>query len=96
MGNVNAYRKGQRVVSIASRRNRLAADFPGWGAADAYDFLVPMTAGLVGTVTSVESHGSNPWTRYVVEFDDGTRGIGLVDGEDFFWATSTRLIRSTR
>lgn len=83
MGNINDHRKGARVISRETTRRRLAADFPGWGAANYEAHLLPLTGGLLGTVTSVESHGSNPWTRYSVRFDDGTSASGLVDGADF-------------
>lgn len=85
-GNVNDADKGRRVISRETRVRRLAVDFPGWGAENYADFLLPTPAGLPGTVTHVESHGSNPWTRYTVRYDDGTRSSGLVPGADFDWA----------
>lgn len=86
MRNVNDHRKGQAIVALETNHRRLAADFPGWGATNYADFLLPIPAGLAGTVTSVESHGSNPWTRYTVRFEDGTSASGLVAGDDFRWA----------
>jgi hypothetical protein len=81
--NRNEYRRGQRVTTLETRTRRMPADFPGWGSPDASAALLPIPAGLHGTVTDVESHGSNPWTRYVVRFDDSSHAPGLVDGEDF-------------
>jgi hypothetical protein len=75
--NIHAHHTGRRVEVVTPQGNVLAADFPGWGADNYADFLVPMEAGLTGTITNVESHGMNPWTRYTVAFDNGTRTFGL-------------------
>lgn len=68
-------------IEVASRGahmgNRLAVDFPGWGADNYADFLIPLEDGLRGEITSVESHGAFPYTRYTVRFEDGTRASGL-------------------
>jgi hypothetical protein len=42
-------------------------------------------AGAQGRIVHVESHGSNPWTRYTVEFH-GSRYAGLVLGTDIEFA----------
>jgi len=86
MSNVYDHHRGRAVVSLASRRNRLAADFPGWGSPDYAKFLIPMIGGLAGVITDVESHGNAPHTRYCVRFDDGSRASGVVLGVDFTWA----------
>lgn len=39
--------------------------------------------GLQGHVVSTESHGSAPYTRYTVNYTDGTFASGLVWGHDF-------------
>lgn len=85
LGNVNDGDKGRRVVLIRTRRV-LHQDFPGWGADNYADFLVDRDPGLEGVITSVESHGSNPWTRYTVRFDDGTRASGLAPDKDIRFA----------
>lgn len=88
MGNVNDHMKGAAVVvREAVRGNYLAEDFPGWGAPNYEDFLVPLTeaAGLSGIVTSVNSHGSNPWTRYSIRLENGGYIIDGVPGNDFDW-----------
>lgn len=88
MGNVNDFRKGAPVVIREGvRGNYLSKDFPGWGESDAYDHLVPMAeaAGLEGVVTSVNSHGSNPWTRYSIRLTNGGFVIDGVPGVDFDW-----------
>jgi hypothetical protein len=84
LGNVHDDHKGRKVVLIRTRRV-LAVDFPGYHAKNYADFIVDREPGLTGTVTHVESHGANPWTRYTVRFDDGTRASGLVPGHDFDW-----------
>lgn len=84
--NVNDFRMGHKVVSRSTRVRRLSKDFPGWGAEGYQDHLLDTPAGIVGVVEAVNSHGSNPWTRYVIRFEDGSRGIDLVPGEDFDWA----------
>ena len=82
LGNMYAGNKGRTVRALGGRTLRRAADFPGWGAANYADYLLPVPAGLAGTVTNVESHGANPYTRYSVEFTDGSRASGLVTGTD--------------
>lgn len=82
MGNVHDGNKGKTVIGLNTDHRRLAVDFPGWGADNYADFLLPITDDLTGTVTDVESHGNAPYTRYGVRFTDGTRAHGLVNGED--------------
>lgn len=55
----------------------LAPDFPGWGADNYADFFLDLPAGVEATVTSIESHGSNPWTRYCIRTADGARTMGV-------------------
>lgn len=57
--------------------NKLAADFPGWGAPDYADYLIPIQPGEPVWITDVESHGAAPFTRYSVEFPDGSRAYGI-------------------
>lgn len=73
---------GKAVVTLTTRTRRLAPDFPGWDHPNYGDYLLDIPAGLRGTITGVESHGSNPWTRYTVQFEDGSRASGLVLGVD--------------
>lgn len=90
MMNVNDHRKGSRVViRKAARGNFLAKDFPGWGADNYADFLIPCfsVAGMRGTVTSVNSHGSAPYTRYSIKLDNGGHIIDGIPGEHFDWGT---------
>lgn len=89
MSNVNDFRKGSRiVVREGVRGNYLDAQFPGWGQPDAYDHLLPIAsiAGMTGVVSSVNSHGSNPWTRYSIRLANGGLIIDGVPGVDFDWA----------
>lgn len=81
--------EGRKIVIRADARpNYLTWDFPGWGDPNYTAHLQPLAsiAGTVGVVTSVESHGSNPWTRYSVRLANGGSASGLVPGEDFDWA----------
>jgi len=81
--NIHAHRKGATVTLTGKgRTRRLAADFPGWGKESASDFIDTGATGLTGIVVSVESHGSNPWTRYSVRFIDGSSASGLCEGRD--------------
>lgn len=73
---------GRRIVARETETRRLAVDFPGWGHPDCSKFIEDIPVGLAGEIIDVESHGSNPWTRYGVRFDDGTRANGLVLGKD--------------
>lgn len=86
--NVNDFHKGARVVlRHGLRGNYLDRDFPGWGEPDAYDHLIPLdtVGGMEGVVTSVNSHGSNPWTRYTILLDNGGRLIDGIADSDFDW-----------
>lgn len=78
--------KGQQVTILPDARgNYLDADFPGWGQPDAYDHLRPIAevAGMTATVTSISSHGSNPWTRYNLLLANGGRIIDAVPCAEF-------------
>lgn len=80
--NVNENHKGRKVTTLDTNHRRFPVDFPGWGAANAADTLLPIPAGLTGVITSVESHGIAPYTRYCVKFPDGTHTSGLALGTD--------------
>lgn len=84
LGNVNDHLKGRKIVALETRRRRFAAGFPGWDAPDCDDYLLPIPAGLCGEITYVESHNSNPWTKYGVRFEDGTTAHGLIMGSDLY------------
>jgi hypothetical protein len=70
------------VTALVTKVRRRAAGFPGWGAVNYAEFLLPISEGLRGAVTSVESHGSAPFTRYGVRFEDGSAASGLELGRD--------------
>lgn len=74
--------KGTKIRMIESRR-MLAANFPGWGDPNYADFFVQCEIGDSGVITDVESHGSNPWTRYSIRLANGSRQHGLVLGTHF-------------
>jgi len=57
--------------------NKLAADFPGWEADNYPDFLLRIEAGERAVVTGSSSHGSFPYTRYHVRFDDGSHAYNV-------------------
>src|SRR6185503_15979543 len=82
---------GKRIVALATETRGWGPDFPGWGDPNAADFLVAITAGMTGEIVCTESHGSNPWTRYSVKFDNGTRASGLVLGKDFKLAQDLKV-----
>lgn len=71
--NVNQHHVGRLVRKLETCRFVPLADVP---------------VGAVGRVTSVESHGANPWTRYVIEYTVGGvthRGWGQCPDSDFEW-----------
>lgn len=83
-------RKGQTVVIREGEGVRglyLTADFPGWGDPDHENHLAPLAdvAGMTATVTSVNSHGNAPHTRYTLRLANGGRIIDAVPGNDFDW-----------
>jgi len=75
-------------IAPTATGNVLAADFPGWGASNYADFLLPFAdrIGMEATVKSVEMHGSNPWTRYCIVLADGTRASGAILDKTFVTA----------
>lgn len=75
--NVNAHRQGQKV-RVAEQIRCLAADFPGWGDPNYADYFTTMEPGEEAVVRDVNSHGSNPWTRYTLETEDGRVAIDKV------------------
>jgi hypothetical protein len=88
MPNIHDHHQGRPVRALKTRTLALAADFPGWGSPGYEDFLVPIPEGAHGVVDHVESHGSNPWTRYTIRFADGTRASGLCLGSDIEFASA--------
>lgn len=74
--------KNTAVTTLTTTHRRFPVDFSGWGAPDAAAQLLPIPAGLHGVITRVEHHGIAPFTRYSVEFEDGTRASGLALGRD--------------
>lgn len=70
--------RGTRVkMTTANAGRALTEFFPGWGAPGYMDHLVDIQPGWTGTITDIESHGANPWTRYGIRFDNGTRAFGV-------------------
>ena len=65
------------VVKATLRQKAHTPDFPGWGDPNYAAYLVPIQAGWLGTITNVENHGMNPWTRYSIRFDNGCRAYGV-------------------
>lgn len=75
-------KRGSRVIAGANiQQRRHAVDWPGWEHPDHKNFLLDIPAGLTGTVIWVESHGSNPWTRYSVRFDDDSTAHGMYPSD---------------
>ena len=64
------------ALALQTSTRAHAADFPGRGD-NAADFLVPIVPGTTGVITGLQSHGSAPYTRFNVQFDNGTRAYGL-------------------
>jgi hypothetical protein len=78
--NIHADRKGLRVVSLPTARRKrvfVLAD-GGWDYAD-------LAVGSRGVVKDVESHGSDPYTRYSIQWDEGGYSGGTSLGHDFTW-----------
>lgn len=86
MSNIHEADRDRPVRAMATQVRCYGPDFPGWGHPDAASFLRPITDGAPGTITDVESHGSAPYTRYAVDFGDGTHAGGLCLGEDIEFA----------
>lgn len=59
--NIHAHHKGRR----------------GWDAPDHLDYMPALEPGWAGTITDVESHGANPFTRYGIRFDNGITSHGV-------------------
>lgn len=75
---IHAHHKGRRVRTLDTIRGRgYAPDWPGWQAPDHLEHMPDLEPGWVGTITNVESHGANPWTRYGIEFDNGVSTNGI-------------------
>lgn len=76
--NVHEANTGRTIVALISKRPyTLNGEHVDW------------QPGLTGVVRVVESHGSNPWTRYTVRFDDGGYASGLIYGRDFTFTDHT-------
>lgn len=91
MANINAHRKGQQVTLTGKgRTRRISAEARQEGSDLSWDdegyYTDDFTGPLQGTVRSVESHGSAPYTRYSVVFADGTATSGLAEGTDIEFA----------
>jgi hypothetical protein len=86
MRSIHEGHKGLRVRALATGHRCWGPDFPGWGDPDAAARLRPIEAGQLGVITSVESHGAAPYTRYTVAFENGTRASGLCLGDDIEFA----------
>lgn len=78
-----------RTVEVTDTRsigNVFTPDFPGWTrefadqpkkADGGYVGLEPVRLGARATVTGTESHGSYPYTRLVLDFEDGSHTGGV-------------------
>lgn len=84
MANRNDHLKDRDVIALAARHRRFAVDFPGWSHPDHADYLLPIPPGLKGVITGIESHSSNPWTKYAVRFEDDSRASGLITGSGLY------------
>jgi hypothetical protein len=76
MANIHDSDRGM-TVTLREPRRALAPNFPGWEHYTQDDF-VDHEPGITGVIVSVESHGSNPWTRYSVRWEDGSRSSGVT------------------
>jgi O-acetyl-ADP-ribose deacetylase (regulator of RNase III) len=69
---------GRRIRTLHRISGRgFAPTFPGWQDPDHMKHMPSLKPGWLGTITKVESHGSNPWTRYSITFDNGIRAHGV-------------------
>ncbi|WP_225730924.1 MULTISPECIES: hypothetical protein [unclassified Nocardia] len=76
--NIHAHHKGRRVRTLDTITGRgFAPSFPGWDAIDHLDHMPTLEPGWLGTITNVESHASNPWTRYAIRFENGVCSGGI-------------------
>lgn len=73
-------------VTTATVVRALDKDFPGWGAPGELDHFVDHPAGTEATIVGVESHGSNPWTRYILAFADGSHTAGGLGAKVINWS----------
>lgn len=78
MSSIHSANEGRQIVAVPSTRPYvLDGEHVDW------------QAGLTGVVTCVESHGSNPWTRYTIRFADGGFASGLIYGRHFVFTDHT-------
>lgn len=84
MTNRHHANQGARVHTLGDVRTKRfpATGFPGWGDPHAADYLLDTPPYLDGVITAVNSHGSAPYTRYSIRFDDGSHAE-LNYGEHF-------------
>lgn len=70
---------GATIIITTAHGNALLPTFPGWGEPIEVcrQHMRPIVEGEMGVITSVESHGMNPWRRYSVRFMDGSRAYGV-------------------
>ena len=82
LGNKHATLEGRRVTQVVKTTHRaLMPSFPGWGKPDEFEHFAEVEIGDEGTITRVESHGNNPWTRFSVQWDNGNRSHGVHPGD---------------
>ena len=74
--NIDRHHKGSTVTAVQPVR-AFDADFPGWGAPDWADHIYTVEPGTMGAITGVESHGAAPYTRYSIEWVDGSHSYGV-------------------
>lgn len=76
--NIDNHLKGRRVRTLDTISKRgFSPDFPGWDAPDHLEHMPMLQPDWLGTITAVESHGSSPWTRYGIRFDNGVYSAGV-------------------
>lgn len=100
LGNIHQGDRGRHVRALGTARLAWTPGGPGFGEAPDDEVFArrrPIVAGELGVVTDVESHGSNPWTRYCIRFaSDGAHQSGLVYGDDFTFADGRPQTDTTR
>ncbi len=87
MNNIHSHLKNKNVILTGNgRTRRISAEARQEDSTLTWDddgyYTDEFTPGLRGRIRSVESHGSAPFTRFSVVFDDGTSTSGLDLGTD--------------